>query len=638
MSALKNLTEKLLSLKNKNYKVNNYKIPEIWLEKDSNKIVEVDPYSFFVERIKRVNQLSQKAKDFKYKKWSDQANIYNMFVRLFSAFDHDGDGRIGFPIGTNCFRETGTFLKSIALVPYLHSLGINTIYLLPITSIGIDGRKGNLGSPYAIKDPYKLDENLSEPGLDLPIEEQFKAFVEAAHLLKMKIVCEFVFRTASVDSDLAIEHPEWFYWLDNKIEDRGNDSTNKEKYGPPIFTEKELVKIREKVETGNFNELPKPPKEYIDMFKETPGKVVSQNNQLVGYLEKNKKVRIPGAFADWPPNDSQPVWSDVTYLKLYDKEDYNYIAYNTVRMYDEELKNEKYKVDDLWENICNIIPYYQNEFGIDGVMVDMGHALPSELRSELISRARKTSKNFAFWEENFVLSESSVKDGYDASLGYLPFDQHVPWKFKDLIRMFENKYCPIPFFGTPESHNTPRAASRTNNTHFNKFAYTFNKFLPVLTFIHNGFELAEAHPVNTGLGFNSEDYERYPAHELPLFSESSLSWNNESYIIRHIKKVNSIYDKLIKDKQDIKENDIHLLDVAHEDIIAMIRRDKKSNKEILILGNANSHDEIFVDVDLLPFAKSFKDELTGRVYKAEDGVIKILLHAYETMVGIIEIE
>ena len=136
-----------------------------------------------------------------------------MFIRYTCAYDHDRNLEVNKDPLPNGLRETGTFLKAIALLPYLKSLGVDIIYLLPVTKIGIDGKKGDLGSPYAVKNPYELDENLTEPFLDIPIQDQFKAFIEAAHSLNIKVVTELVLRTASIDSDLAIDHPEWFYWI-----------------------------------------------------------------------------------------------------------------------------------------------------------------------------------------------------------------------------------------------------------------------------------------------------------------------------------------------------------------------------------------------------------------------------------------
>ena len=99
-------------------------------------------------------------------------------------------------------------------------MGVNTIHLLPITSVGSDGNKGTLGSPYAIKNPYEIDPNLAEPNLGVGADNEFAAFVEAAHHLGMRVVVEFVFRTSAKDGDWVAEHPEWYYWIKAKIEDR----------------------------------------------------------------------------------------------------------------------------------------------------------------------------------------------------------------------------------------------------------------------------------------------------------------------------------------------------------------------------------------------------------------------------------
>jgi len=62
----------------------------------------------------------------------------------------------------------------------------------------------------------------------------------------------------------------------------------------------------------------------------------------------------------------------------------NYIAYNTIRMYDDQFARPENAVSDLWAAIVGVIPHYQRQFGIDGVMVDMGHALPATLKQRVV--------------------------------------------------------------------------------------------------------------------------------------------------------------------------------------------------------------------------------------------------------------
>ena len=75
------------------------------------------------------------------REWKTSAVVYNLFIRLTAAFDHDGDGKIGTAPLECGFRETGTLLKAIALLPYMKNLGANTVYLLPLTESAREARK-----------------------------------------------------------------------------------------------------------------------------------------------------------------------------------------------------------------------------------------------------------------------------------------------------------------------------------------------------------------------------------------------------------------------------------------------------------------------------------------------------------------
>jgi glycosidase len=628
------IESKLNELKSKNRKKFNYFIPSLWNGNSSGNVINVNPFEYYLGKIKKIKELASNDKvQFNSEKWSDEAIVYNMLLRYTTAFDHDGNGKISSEILETDFRELGTFLKAIALIPYFLSIGINTIYLLPITSIGIDRKKGTLGSPYAIRNPYKIDENLSEPILELDSETEFKAFSEALHIVGIKLVVEFVFRTASVDSDLALEHPNWFYWINNKVNDRGKDPKNEKQYGPPVFSKAETEAIKKKVESGDFNHLPEPHDLYKNLFTQPPIKLARVEKKIVGLInDKKVEVRIPSAFADWPTDDTQPVWSDVTYLRLYEAKGFNYIAYNTIRMYDNKLAKPNNKVTELWDYITGIVPYYQKNFWIDGVMIDMGHALPGDLRHEIVKKARENNNNFIFWEENFTLNEKSKTEGYDAVVGYMMFDQHLPLKLKQLIKLFENGDIPVNFFATPENHNTPRAASRTGNIEFSKCTWLINKFLPAISFIHTGFELGETNPINTGLGFEIEDYEKYPADKLPLFSEAGLNWNSETNLIDFIKQINAIHKKYIPDFMKFEKGQIVLLNSNDEMIISFIYRNKINRKEILIAANL-SEIEKQIEIDVYEGIAKFIDELTNSEYFIESGKLKLTINSYGRYCG-----
>lgn len=515
-----------------------YAIPGLWMNPAGPPARQVvNPYRFYLERVEEIlHQPPVPPLAGKDGAWSRQAVVYNILVRATTAFDHDGDGRLSLePVGDG-WRETGTFLKSIALLPFLRAMGFNTVHLLPITAVGRDGHKGNLGSVYAIQNPYRLDPLLSEPALGMTPEEEFAAFVQAAHRLGMRVVVEFVFRTASLDADWVAEHPEWFYWIRADIPDRAPGEVREDAYGAPVFTPEELATIKERVARGERSDLIPPHEIYRRMFMPPPPRetVHKEGTRWIGVLPDGTRVRIPGAFADWPPDDPQPPWTDVTYLRLYDHPDFNYIAYNTVRMYDERLARPENAVEPLWEQIVGILPYYCRTFGIDGAMVDMGHALPPDLKRRIVEAARAVHPEFAFWDETFSYDGRLAEEGYNAVIGNYWWAVWRPEHLEELLRSLARTGLPLPFFAGPESHNTPRAAARPGGIAAARMAWGLGCVLPAIPFCHSGLELAEMIPVNTGLDFTPEELPDYPQEKLALFSAVAYGWENEPNLVEWI--------------------------------------------------------------------------------------------------------
>ncbi len=579
----------------------NYFIPSIWLSYKkikSQKLVKINPYKYFLDSINYILQSkSEKISETKHGEWSRSAVIYNLFVRTGCAFNHSQNGKLDLPVNSDGFRETGTFLKAICYLPYIKSLGINTVHLLPITSIGTDGNKGTLGSPYAIKNPYEIDPNLAEPAIGVGPEIEFKAFVEAAHKLGIRVVLEFVFRTMAKDGDWIKDHPEWFYWIKENIEDREPGSVDETKYGTPVFSHDELKQIFYSVGNNVFDGLIPPHEPYKNMFTVPPKKdsIYHLDGRYIGILENGQRVRIPGAFADWPPNDSQPPWGDVTYLKLYDHPDFNYISYNTIRMYDNALAQPDNANKPLWEKIIGIIQHYQRSFGINGVMIDMGHALPRELKQKMIHKARELDHDFAFWDENFSVTSKSVEEGYNAVIGYCWVDQHDPVKMKKIIHKFSDDGFPLSFFATPESHNTPRAAARFSDIAYSKYALVINSLIPAIPFMHNGFEIGEKHPINTGLGFTHEELQIFPSHALPLFSHYAFDWCNRNEFILFIQKIFKFRKKHQKLITDTNPKTTVYYHAPNPDLIIFERR---KNKRLFCIANGGSVNSHQAEIDL----------------------------------------
>ena len=561
-----------------------YRVPGIWTGKN-NGIELVNPAEYFKIILENILECSvphsprQNNAD-----WRESAVVYNLFIRLTTAFDHNGDGTIASEPLACGFRETGTFLKAIALLPYIKNLGANTVYILPVTEIGSQNRKGSLGSPYAVKDPRKLDPMLDEPALGFSPEFLLKAFAEAAHILDIHVVLEFVFRTTSMDSNWIQEHPEWFYWI--------RDHENTCNFGPPHFDPDTLTWIHEMVDRHEMHNLPAPSSEYREQFVTQPVTVHKKDGIYKGTAKDGTLCRIASAFSDWPPDDKQPAWSDVTYLKMHNHDAFNYIAYNTIRMYDCALENPEYNNTSLWNEILDIIPSYQKLYDIDGAMIDMGHALPSELKKSIVRIARENKPGFAFWDENFNPTPEIRDEGFNAVFGSLPFVIHDIVFIRGLLNYLNKTGVALPFFGTGENHNTPRVCFRypreEAGRNFSIFIFTLSAILPAIPFLQSGMELCEWHPVNLGLNFNDEDRALYPPEKLPLFSACSYDWENcngllplNSYI-RRILDIRKQYLDLVLCGET---GSMTIPYVSEPELFAVMRTSDGSS--LLFIGNSN---------------------------------------------------
>jgi len=101
------------------------------------------------------------------------------------------------------FSKEGTFQSLERRLPELKELGVTVIWLMPIHPVGELNRKGKLGSLYAVQDYYGVN-----PGFGTL--DDFKSLVQATHKLGMKIIIDLVANHTSWDSQLIMQHPDWF--------------------------------------------------------------------------------------------------------------------------------------------------------------------------------------------------------------------------------------------------------------------------------------------------------------------------------------------------------------------------------------------------------------------------------------------
>ena len=98
----------------------------------------------------------------------------------------------------------GTFRAVIPDLDRIRALGTDIIWFMPIHPIGVKGKKGSLGCPYANRDYRTVNPEYGTM-------EDFKLLVEEIHKRGMKCIIDVVYNHTSPDSVLTEEHPEFFY-------------------------------------------------------------------------------------------------------------------------------------------------------------------------------------------------------------------------------------------------------------------------------------------------------------------------------------------------------------------------------------------------------------------------------------------
>ncbi|GIM30051.1 maltodextrin glycosyltransferase [Clostridium polyendosporum] len=524
-----------------------YAVPDMWncfdyngeeLKKKENGLLYVNPYKFYYQCINnfiirnydesiqyskslaQINNLFKERNEDGRGDWIRKSSIYSMHVRTTTSWDHDGCGELK-DINGNGFKETGTFVKSIVLLPLLKKMGIDTIYLLPIAMHSIKNKKGEMGSPYAVKNFFKIDPELKDyiTGDDFSVEDEFGAFVEACHMVGIRVMIDIIPRTAARDNELMLEHPEWFYWI------RVNDIPY---YRPPhVSGLGENVKplpenLHFVYESEDVWNLIKKFTVSPDQFNSTEWNKIknecreNENLNVLELIEGRIGITTAPAFSDCI-NDPQPPWDDVTFLRLYwdhplETRKYMNDPYQPPYILHDIIKSNSFKGqypnEDLWRVLSDVIPFYQRNFGIDGARIDMGHALPSELVDRIIKNAREIDKDFAFVaEELFQLAaEEAKKCGYNMIIGHGFYAEPRVADFSAHAFIYESRHLPLPVLACGETPDTPRLAARLGGERLSKCLTVINQFMPNgVPFINSGLEIYETQPMNTGLDCSKDE-------------------------------------------------------------------------------------------------------------------------------------
>jgi alpha-amylase len=108
-----------------------------------------------------------------------------------------------YEVNVRQFTPEGTFTALMPHLARLDDLGVDILWLMPVQPIGVDRRKGSLGSYYSISDYRKMNPEFGA-------QADLKAVIDSAHALGMKVILDWVANHTSHDHVWTVSHPDWY--------------------------------------------------------------------------------------------------------------------------------------------------------------------------------------------------------------------------------------------------------------------------------------------------------------------------------------------------------------------------------------------------------------------------------------------
>lgn len=124
----------------------------------------------------------------------------------------------------------GDFDGVRAKLGYLSELGVDVLWIMPVHPIGLEGRRGTLGDPYAVRDFDAIDPAQGDAA-------SLRALVDAAHGRDMRVILDWTLNRSSADHPFTRTHPHWYtrradgsiyYAVPNREYFAGFDFSNRE--------------------------------------------------------------------------------------------------------------------------------------------------------------------------------------------------------------------------------------------------------------------------------------------------------------------------------------------------------------------------------------------------------------------------
>ncbi len=613
----------------------NYSIPILWLPEGfpvktsaDQKNVFVNPYALYHNLIQgimdqsashveyshgfslsRIQENGQVARN-KPREWIRSASIYRVSIEGTTTYNHKGFWKVQNQNNMG-FKEKGTFLKTILILPHIKRFGINTIQLFPVMQHNQDPLGAPLQThPFGIVDFRQLEPTYHDPLLEgFTPQQEFLGLVEAAHRMDIRVILDIAPGIVSRYHNAISTHPNWFSWI-------------------PCDCLEEVL-----LGKGGAECFSSPPDRLDpDRWKTLLAEVHTDCLFLNAVEESFGLTTLPlssAGISDCP--DEQMV---LTPLNFFDSNNQSSEEAETPRQ-------------DLWNEIAESVSSFCRQYGIDGVSLSRLDTVPKMLRDQIIGSCRDHDPSCVCISDERELSlHPSVKEaGFDAFQGMnTDLERHLE---KGACYQFAQKLLPqlsVPLVISCLHNQVLDELPKEWEHRFILFTTVLSQFLPnAIPSIHAGVELGGfIERVRSHSSLNQAD-RKEPYLPFPSFSsliqKDLILWDNpqENFyrLLQQIGRLRTEYASLLK-----KENRMEGANTLSDRVICHIYRHFSKRIGLAILGNTDFFEPqwMTIDVRTAGFMETRKKRMikeyswANEMLQDEDGYLHIQLGPLEATV------
>lgn len=114
-----------------------------------------------------------------------------------------GNGTNIYEVNVRQYTKEGTLQAFIEHIPRLNNMGIDVLWLMPITPISVEKRQGTWGSYYAASSYTDIDPAYGTA-------DDFRELIKTAHFFGMKVIIDWVANHTGYDHQWTVKHPSFY--------------------------------------------------------------------------------------------------------------------------------------------------------------------------------------------------------------------------------------------------------------------------------------------------------------------------------------------------------------------------------------------------------------------------------------------